>query len=56
MYCIADLIMLVHTGNQQNIAGIHTQLIYNTGLIQEIQQATEVVGKEDHHVFYYIVI
>ena len=48
--------MLVHTGNQQNRAGIHTQIIYNTGPIQEIQQATEVVGKEDHHVFYYIVI
>ena len=36
--------------------GIHMQIIYNTGPIQEIQQATEVVGKEDHHVFYYIVI
>ena len=50
------LIMLVHTGNQQNRAGMHTQIIYNTGPIQEIQQATEVMGKEDHHVFYYIVI
>ena len=48
--------MLVHTGNQQNRAGIHMQIIYNAGPIQEIQQATEVVGKEDHHVFYYIVI
>ena len=47
---------VVHTGNQQNRAGIHTQIIYNTGPIQEIQQATEVVGKEDHHVFDYIVI
>ena len=27
-----------------------------TGPIQEIQQATDVVGKEDHRVFYYIVI
>ncbi len=50
------LSMLVHTENLQNRAGIHTQIIYNTGPIQEIQQATEVVGKEDHHVFYYIVI
>ena len=48
--------MLVHTGNQQTRAGIHTQIIYNTGPIQEIQQATEVLGKEDHHVVYYIVI
>ena len=50
--------MLVHAGKQQKRAGIHrpTQIIYNTGPIQEIQQATEVVGKEDHHVFYYIVI
>ena len=48
--------MLVHTGNQQKKAGIHTQIIDNTGPIQEIQQATEVVGKEDHHVFYYIFI
>ena len=29
----------------------YTQIIYNTGPIQEIQQATEVVGKEDHHVY-----
>ena len=50
------LIMIVHTGNQQKRAGIHMQIIYNTGPIQEIQQATEVVVKEDHHVFYYIVI
>ena len=50
------LIMLVHTGNQQKRAGIHTKIIYNTGPIQEIQQATAVVGKEDYHVFYYIVI
>ena len=31
-------------------------LIHNTGPIQEIQQETEVLGKENHHVFYYIVI
>ena len=48
--------MLVDTGNQQKRAGIHTKIIYNTGPIHEIQQATEVVGKEDHRVCYNIVI
>ena len=39
------VIMLVHTGNQQKRAGIHMQIIYNTGPIQEIQQANRGRGE-----------
>ena len=38
--------MLVHTGSQQNRAGIHTQIIYyNTGPIQEIQACNRGSGE-----------
>ena len=47
----AGLIMRVHTGNKQKSRPIHKHIIYNTGPIQEIQQATEVMGKEDHMYF-----
>ena len=45
-----------YTGNQPG-AGIRACAIKidKTGHIQEIQLETKVVGKEDHHVFYYIV-
>ena len=48
--------MLVHTqGTSQELVYVRNNKYIRQGLYKKYKE-TEVVGKEDHHVFYYSVI